>query len=235
MRCARSSHGPRCAAGGVYAQLVRRQLQPGGAAPGGGEPAVPPGPFAAAAFDPSSPASPEDQLLASFGDAAAAAGEDGSAVVADAQARALIVIVQEQGWNSWLAVRCMGPASAVKPGAVRRCEGSMYEAVELPVNQLRRRLRSRCCGEAESGMCARAGAHAAAAAAVHARPGGRPARRHGRPARAAHAPARAAGQRARPAPRRARRRQQRRRGPERCGGLSDVAEAHDDSGQRQAD
>jgi hypothetical protein len=100
-RRARSSHGLRRAAGGVYAQLVRRQLQPGGAAPSGGEPAVPPGPFAAAAFDPASPASPEDQLLASFGDAAAAAGEDGSAVVADAQARGLTICARGRGCGAW--------------------------------------------------------------------------------------------------------------------------------------
>ncbi len=75
----------------MYAQLVRRQLQPGAAAAPGEDPPdqdggpfanPPPGPFAAAALE---AGSPEDQLLASFSDAAAAAGEDRNAVVTDAQ------------------------------------------------------------------------------------------------------------------------------------------------------
>lgn len=76
-------------AGGVYAQLVRRQLQPGAAPAAPSDPAkeLSPGPFAAVAFE---AGSPEDQLLASFSDAAAAAGEDRNAVAADAQVAACL-------------------------------------------------------------------------------------------------------------------------------------------------
>lgn len=76
-------------AGGVYAQLVRRQLQPGAAPAAPSDPAkeLSLGPFAAVAFE---AGSPEDQLLASFSDAAAAAGEDRNAVAADAQVAACL-------------------------------------------------------------------------------------------------------------------------------------------------
>ena len=109
-------------AGGVYAQLVRRQLQPSAAAAAPSDPAkaFSPGPFAAVAFE---AGSPEDQLLTSFSDAAAAAGEDRNAVAADAQVDARVCfilwevataclpggfrVVSSGGFwgRSWLAVR----------------------------------------------------------------------------------------------------------------------------------
>ena len=79
----------------MYAQLVRRQLQPGAAPAAPSDPAkeLSPGPFAAVAFE---AGSPEDQLLASFSDAAAAAGEDRNAVAADAQVAARLFTPREE-------------------------------------------------------------------------------------------------------------------------------------------